>query len=45
MYAAALPDAQYTIEDTFTSDLYTAAAYTPDQDPFGDAPPASARTE
>ncbi len=29
-----------TDENTFTSDLYTAALYAPDQDPFGDESPA-----
>jgi len=29
-----------TDENTFSSDLYTAALYAPDQDPFGDEPPA-----
>jgi len=29
-----------TDENTFASDLYTAAIYAPDQDPFGDEPPA-----
>jgi len=29
-----------TDENTFASDLYTAALYAPDQDPFGDEPPA-----
>jgi len=29
-----------TDEDTLASDLYTAALYSPDQDPFGDEPPA-----
>jgi len=29
-----------TDENTFASDLYTAAMYAPDQDPFGDEPPA-----
>jgi steroid delta-isomerase-like uncharacterized protein len=29
-----------TDENTFASDLYTAALYAPEQDPFGDEPPA-----
>ncbi|MHC4204859.1 MAG: hypothetical protein ACYSTT_09415, partial [Planctomycetota bacterium] len=29
-----------TDENTFSSDLYTAALYAPDQDPFGYEPPA-----
>lgn len=29
-----------TDENTFASDSYTAAVYAPDQDPFGDVPPA-----
>ncbi|MHC4437967.1 MAG: hypothetical protein ACYS3S_11445 [Planctomycetota bacterium] len=29
-----------TGENTFSSDLYTAALYAPDQDPFGYEPPA-----
>jgi hypothetical protein len=29
-----------TDENTFASDFYTAALYAPDQDPFGDEPPA-----